>query len=224
MILQEVSYDCSHPLFHQIQSFPLIKQPDPITCGPVSALMILKRYGINVNLDEVQDNTKTEWFVYNEQPIGMTSPDYISRTLSQYGVSSKMRTGSLNLLKHHVSKNKPVIVLLRNGEKNWHYVVVIGFNELKVTIADPIGGRKRDMITEDFVGAWEFKTDMYGDSVALKCPICKGSGRWIEKFGPLGICEICSGSGRQPDYVGVLLRAADIYPFTMIVPEIGALE
>jgi hypothetical protein len=60
--------------------------------------MVLKRYGFDVELSQVKEKTKTEWLVYKEQPIGMTSPDYISRTLGQFGVKSNMKSGSMKLL------------------------------------------------------------------------------------------------------------------------------
>jgi ABC-type bacteriocin/lantibiotic exporter with double-glycine peptidase domain len=186
--------------------------------------MVLNRYGFDVELNQVKEKTKTEWLVYKEQSIGMTSPDYISRTLGEFGVKSRMKSGSMKLLKHYVSENKPVIVLLRSSGTTWHYVVVIGYNEFMVTVADPSLGRKREMLNKDFIGAWSFSTDMNGKSVFAKCRSCQGTGRWIENFGPLGICEICSGTGNQPDYGSVLLRTADIYPFTMIVPKIGVRE
>jgi hypothetical protein len=38
-------------------------------------------------------------------------------------------------------------------------------------------------------------------------------------LGPFNNCEFCSGTGRKPDIVGGLVKAVDVRPFTMIVPD-----
>ncbi len=212
------NYD--HPTSFEIKHFLAILQPDHITCGPTSALMVLKNYHKNVDLKQVERESKTEWIKYKDITIGMTSPDYLPRALSKFGVNASLVWGDLDRLKHYVSKSKPVILLLRSGEYTWHYVVAVGYDENNILIADPGAGVKWDISNENLLGAWSFKTDMQGEEQVRKCGFCSGTGKWANSnIGPLGICEFCNGTGMQIDYINIALRSADVYPFTMIVPD-----
>jgi len=210
--------------------FVFIEQPDQITCGPTSATMLLKSYGIDASLEDVKNKTKTEWFKYDGNSIGMTSPEYIPIALKSYGLSARKTRGSLRKVKSLVSQGKPVIVLLRSGLKTWHYVAVIGYDRMPtpdpdeyielVVVADPGYGARRQMTAEVFMGSWDFSTNMKGKSMEQKCGVCKGTGKWTESnFGPLSSCEMCSGTGVGTDVLVELLRAAEVYPQTMIVPS-----
>lgn len=170
-------------------NFPLVEQPDQITCGPTSALMLLKYYGDDkVTLDEVKSHSKTHWFDYGEQPIGMTAPDVLANALKKLGLPCKMMEGDENKLRHFVSEGRPTIVLVRSGEYTWHYVVVIGYDENGFTVADPGWGQAYYMKMDAFHGSWSFKTDMAGKIATDKI------------------------------VVGVL-SLAEVNPFTMIVPN-----
>lgn len=219
MITLSTSNSYTFPERYQIADFPLCRQPDNITCGPTSTLMVLKYYKKDVTRQVVETETKTEWFTYNGQRIGMTAPDYVARALKRLGVPARMELGNLEKLKFYVSANKPVIVLLRSGQYTWHYVVVVGYDESKITIADPGGGIRWNMTNEHFIGSWKFITDMSGEDTLGDCPVCGGSGKWFGvDLGPITICDICSGTGKQPDYLSAALAAAEVRPLTMIVP------
>jgi hypothetical protein len=214
-------WDCyEYPESYEIGGFEYIAQPDGITCGPTSALMVLKRYGHNPTLDEVKSHTKTKWFSYNGKDIGMTSPDYVAIALRHYGVHAKLKRGDMTMLKHYISSDKPCIVLLRSSSVTWHYVVVIGYDDSKIVLADPGGGVRWEIPVDHFKMAWSFTGDMEGNLTTLACPICKGSGKWNSfDLGLLSICDICGGSGRQPDYLTGILKLADVYSYTIIVPS-----
>jgi len=211
-----------HPIVYEIADFPVIKQPDQITCGPTSALMVLSYYQKTVTMDEIKVLTKTEWVDVKGKPLGMTSPDYIARALRNYNLSVKMRVGNLEMVKHYVSQNKPVIVLVRSDKVLWHYMVVIGYTEDKVILADPGFGVRYEMTVSDFVNSWGFSTDMYGNSVHTRCPFCTDGKIFAAKLdlGPLNICDFCNATGKQPDYLCFLLRAAGVYPNTLILASI----
>lgn len=220
LISQTLFNDSSHPESCQIDSFPLIDQPDEITCGPTSALMVLKFYGKNVTLKQVESETKTEWFEFEDNHVGMTAPEFIPKAMTIFGVKSYRRSGNIDKVKRYISQGKPVIVLVRSSRTTWHYVVVIGYDKDSVTIADPGGGIRWSLPTGDFIGAWQFTTDMQGMSVIKPCKACHGTGRWLSvQYGPLGVCEFCNGTGKETDFPAVALRYSDIYPMTMIVPQ-----
>lgn len=157
------NFPFNHPPSYEVDGFEYIEQPDNITCGPTSTLMLLKRYGKDYTLDEVKDSTKTQWLTYNDQPIGMTSPEYLPIAMTKMGLPSLMLRGDLKRLKYYISQRRPVIVLLRSGELTWHYVVVIGYTEDVIVVADPGWGQRVEMPVENFLGSWSFKTDMRGN-------------------------------------------------------------
>ena len=215
-----MSNQYSHPETHQIEFKTLLEQPDGITCGPTSATMVLNRYGKDTKLDDVKAKTRTEWFKYGRQPIGMTSPEMLPIAMKEFGVPAKMKRGSIKELKHYVSTNRPVIVLVRSGQTTWHYVVVVGYTKDDFTIADPGDGKIDKIKLEHFKSAWDFTSDMGGNSTVAKCGFCKGTGKVANiDAGPLTTCPLCEGKGTSPDILSNLLHVAEVYPKTMIVPE-----
>lgn len=209
-----------YPEKYEIQGFHYAKQPDSITCGPTSGIMLLDRYNKFTSIDNVKSHAKTQWFIHNGKPIGMTSPELLNKAINQLGVNSSLKNEDLDYLKYCISLDKPVIVLLRSGKLTWHYVLVIGYSENTIIIADPSGGNRSEMTTKNFMGSWKFSTDMEGNSIYSTCSTCSGTGRWGPvRLGPLSVCDVCGGSGYQPDFIGLLLKSADIYPMTSIVPN-----
>lgn len=177
-----------HPESYEITGFKHLKQPDGITCGPTSVTMVLQRYGKSVTITEVKEKTKTQWLEHEGKSIGMTSPEYMSIALSHFGVSARKRRGYVNRLKHYVSQDRPCIALLRSGEYTWHYVVVVGYDEKYIHVADPGSGRREKMKLQHFEASWKFEANMHGQLL---------------------------GS----DWLNSVLRAAEVYPYTMIVPK-----
>lgn len=125
--------------------------------------MVLKVYGKDVTLDTVKKITKTVWFQYNQEDVGMTTPDYLVLAMNHYGVESKMMQGNIHLLKYQISHNKPCIVLVRSGEQTWHYFVVIGYDPEYLYIADPGDGNIRPMATKIFLECWNWTADTNGE-------------------------------------------------------------
>lgn len=150
---------------HVIIDFPVLQQPDNISCGPTSALMVLKHYKIDVTLDEVKAHSKTKWFEIQGKIYGMTAPDYLKYSLNQFGIKSKLTRGNLKYLKIQLFKNKPTIILLRSGNKFWHYVVAIGYNQKEIIIADPADAKIKFIKNNDFLSAWKFDGDLEGNEL-----------------------------------------------------------
>lgn len=210
----------AHPDAYEIKGFEFIPQPDDITCGPTSTLMVLRRYHKNPKFEEVERQTKTKWINYKGTPIGMTSPDFIAVALKRFGVQARMEHATLDRLKHYIFARRPCVALLRSGRTTWHYVAVIGYTEKEIITADPGDGRRNVMPIEHFLGAWKFVTDMDGYPMGKPCPLCGGKGRYFGlHWGPLTVCELCEGSGTQPDYLVEVLRVAEVHPMTITVPK-----
>ena len=93
-------------------------------------------------------------------------------------------------VKLYVSENRPPICLIRSSNITWHYVIVVGYNDEDETISlvDPAEGAITMMSQHAFVEAWSFNRDMFGRKI------------------------------KPPDFIGGLLRLADVSNYTLIVP------
>ena len=155
-------FERTHLDEHSIPFNIQIVQPDHITCGPVTAQMLIHYYGnTKVTLDEIKSLTKTVWFSYEGQDFGMTSPNYISVALNRFGIDNRIRRGNLDVIKHYLCKNKPCIVLVRSGEFTWHYLVIIGFDKDFVYICDT-NGTSYSQSNKIFIKSWNWETDTQG--------------------------------------------------------------
>lgn len=190
MIIRSLQ-DFSYPPEHSIPDFPLLAQPDQITCGPTCVAMLLMKYNKAVSLDDVKKETKTEILRWEGQPIGGTTPEYIEVALVHFGVEADLKGATLDRLKYYVSQDRPCIVLVRSGELTWHYVVVVGYDEKNLEIADPAGGQRYKITTQQFMGAWRFETDMDGNEM----------------------------TGEMADLLLFLMRTSEARSQTLIVPK-----
>jgi hypothetical protein len=154
--------DKKHPAQYEISFKTLTRQPDDITCGPASTVMVLNHYGKDISIDEVKKITKTVWYSRNGVDFGMTAPQLIREALDYFGFFSKLNYGGLDTLKHFVSLGKPCIVLIRSDEYTWHYIVVTGFSDGKINFANPTQGQMESVSEETFVRAWRWTGDLSG--------------------------------------------------------------
>lgn len=193
--------------------FPLIEQPDDITCGPTSGAMILQHHGKDVTVDQVAEVARTKWFTWNGENIGMTAPDMLAASVKHYGVPCKVMRCRMDNLKHFISTGRYPAVLVRSGNYTWHFVVAIGYDEGKVFVADPSYGGRRDMPNDSFEKSWSFTHDMNGNPCGLTCPVCRGTDRNFQVFP----CRFCNRGRIDP--VRGLLHSAEVYDHTVVVPD-----
>ena len=138
---------------HFISNFSSFKmQSDDISCGPACVSMVLDYYSVFHVYDEIRRETKTEWFVYKNEKYGMTIPKNIVSTLKKHHIPCSVFRGNLQLLEDNISRNKPVICLVRSGRYTWHYVVVIGFSPNNIYIGNPSNGLFTVYLTENKSG------------------------------------------------------------------------
>lgn len=148
---------------HFISNFSAFKmQKDDISCGPSCASMVLDYYGKFHLYEEIRQEMKTEWFSFNGVKYGLTVPNYMSSTLVKHDVLCNTMRGNLKVLENFVSRNKPVICLVRSGRYTWHYVVVIGYSKNNVYIANPASGLLECINKKIFYESWSFYGDLSG--------------------------------------------------------------
>lgn len=201
-----------YPSTYQLKDFTkLQKQPDEFTCGPSCASMVLSFYGTDKSCEELQPFVLSKTIIAGNK-IGFSLPKSVSKGLSHFGIKNKVLRGNISELKYSISNNKPVITLLRSATDLWHYVVVIGYTQNDICIADPHDGMKQWILLENFENSWAFKKDMDGEPVGTLCWLCKGYKYFL--YFP---CDMCFGTGYIDTY-RTAIRSAGIYSNTMIVP------
>jgi ABC-type bacteriocin/lantibiotic exporter with double-glycine peptidase domain len=163
LIFFNITNKYNFPNSYKISFLDLLQQPDDITCGPTSTAMILRHYGIFADIDKVKKITKTVWYTHDGRDFGMTSPELIHICLKKFGLNAKMKCGNINELKYILSKNNPVIVLVRSGEWNWHYVVVVGYDKDMIFFANPSSGELEGLSVHEFKLAWDWRGDLKGN-------------------------------------------------------------
>lgn len=142
----------------------LLKQPDDITCGPTSVAMVLRYYGKKSDIESIKKITKTVWYSVSGRDFGMTSPQLISVALKKNNLNAVVRQGSIKKLKFLLADDVPVIVLVRSGEWNWHYIVVIGYDKDMIFYANPSNSEVEGLSVQEFSSAWSWNSDLRGNS------------------------------------------------------------
>lgn len=199
-----------------INDFIILEQPDDISCGPTCASMLLRYAGQDVSIEEMKVAARTKWFNYRGKEFGMTTPECLATALTKYGIKSSVKETNLSALKYYVSQGRLPIVLVRSDKSKWHYVVVFGYTETEIHIADP-AGQIIVIPIEQFMRAWSFQTDIYGCCVLSKCPSCNGKGRKLNL--PFDQCTACGGTGKQDNWLPMFLKLFNAHPYTLIVPN-----
>lgn len=209
----------NYPSKHEIKDFTMYDQPDGVSCGPTSAMMVLKHYGHKRTLDEIRKIARTDWYMKSGIEIGGTTPEYMVKALENFGVPAKLVVSDMNELRWYVSQNRSPIALVRSGKKTWHFVVVIGYTKDSIITADPSGAKREVLSNSVFEGAWKFESDLYGRDMTTKCPICGGDGTFSKWLGPLGKCDVCAGTGKLPDWWWLLIELGEAKGYMLIVPD-----
>lgn len=104
-------------------------------CGPTSAEMVLHYYGKWVTQRDIWDKGGIDTI-----HIG-TFPNELDQALDRLGVPVHTYGGkNYAALEQYIGEDKPCIILLQQGLKAYHWVVVVGYdNRDRFLIADPNG-------------------------------------------------------------------------------------
>lgn len=161
--LKKIIYD--YPESHAISGVLPLKQPDNITCGPTSMAMVLNFYGQKASIEEVKNIAHTHWFFLKGKSVGMTAPDLLAKSGAYFGVNFNVEFGTADSLKQTISRNIPVILLVRSGEKIWHYIVITGYGPDYFLVNDPGCGWNLKVSEQVIMDSWAFDADLSGDRI-----------------------------------------------------------
>jgi predicted double-glycine peptidase len=230
----------------RLENFPLIEQPDDISCGAASAAMVLKYYSIDAGIGPIKTDAGTRWLEFGKARVGMTLPQGIKMALQKRGVDAEIYRVSLDNLMQAVRDRRPAIVLVRSSATTWHWFVIIGYRHdgADYFVSDP-AGQQYWLPANVLEPAMTFSHDSSGrpcgdrrcescggngQMTNLDCPICDGG--WIKK-GPFKTkcpsgcnggritaqCRVCNGSGNSPDFYRKAVESAGISGHTVIIPH-----
>ena len=179
-----------------LSNFPLLTQPDDISCGPTCAAMVLQWYGINAGIQRCKTKAGTRWFQLGGYKVGMTLPSGVSDCLNAFGVPASVVRGSVNDVKRYIDQGRPPILLVRSSVKTWHWVTAIAYYDdgARIKLSDP-SGQQWVINNGALNGAWTFSTDMSGNATGgRRCDPCGGSGKLASAR---VTCANCAGTGKM---------------------------
>jgi hypothetical protein len=179
-----------------LDNFPTMTQPDDISCGPTSAAMVLKWYGIQAGIERCKTKSGTRWFEAGNTKVGMTLPSGVADCLNSFGLPSRVVSGSIDSIMQYIDQKRPPILLVRSGVKTWHWLVAIGYSEggAKIKLSDP-SGRQWTINRGTLDAAWIFSADLEGSPTGgRRCDPCAGSGKLVSARIP---CTNCAGTGKM---------------------------
>ncbi len=205
-----------------LSGFPVMKQPDAISCGPTCCSMLLSYYGVAVGVSKLKEIAGTRLFKMGDDEVGFTWPSKVQKSLSTYGLANTLKKeAQLADVVQAVEENRPPIILVRSSRKTWHYTVVIGHRHARLfKLADPLGYTYW-LSARTLENAWAFQGDLRGNPITgNSCKLCAGHG----KVGFLK-CLVCGGDGELPDmYRGIVQSnlIERVKANTMIAPDQAA--
>ena len=207
-----------------LPNFPVMRQPDAISCGPTCCSMLLKYYGVLVGVPQLKEIAGTRLFKMGDDEVGFTWPSKVQKALTQFGLANTLKKqAGLDDVVKAVEDNRPPIVLVRSSRKTWHYTVVIGHRRSQLfKMADPLGYTYW-LPARTLENAWSFDGDLRGNPLLGKeCKVCAGNGK-VGFFK----CLVCGGDGHLPDMYRQVVQMnliERVKANTMISPNQAALS
>ena len=125
---------------------PYVAQSEAL-CGGAAAAMVLRYWG--------ERGVGAEDFtaLLNPRHDGIETRVLVDALVTR-GWRALALTGTIGSVTHHVSRKRPMILLIRVAPGRFHYVVVIGITDVGVVYHDPAGRPFQTMAIAEFDGAW----------------------------------------------------------------------
>jgi tetratricopeptide (TPR) repeat protein len=160
---------------HQL-SVPFIAQKANY-CGPAALAMVAQYYGHHVTQDEIAQA------IYLPEIRGTLTPD-LANYARRHGLWTRQYQGSISDLHQKINAGVPMIVLGKLGA-NWHYFIVLGFDDFARTVTVHSDTRSHLTLTRDQFDRW---WNAAGRWTLLVCP--PGRIEWVmsaEEHNDLGV-------------------------------------
>jgi len=105
---------------------PFVKQ-DKNACGAASIAMVMQYWQQQVGQPAAADAREIQRALYSYEGHGIYAAE-LERYLKQHGFQTFAFQGAWEDLREHLEKGRPLIVVLKTGRDDLHYVVVTGLD------------------------------------------------------------------------------------------------
>ena len=127
---------------------PAFKQKSASTCAAACLFMVARYWGSTKTIKEI------------DHELGSPPRDgYTLGQLQQWarlnGFHAFVFSGSLEDIRHHTQKRRPLIVSLEKGKQRHSLVVKFVTSTGDIAVMDPAKGGKRTLKRDDFQSRWE---------------------------------------------------------------------
>jgi len=119
----------------------------PDLCGGAAVAMVLRYWG-----DAQADVQQFAPLV--DRKAGGIAETALVAAVRERGWQAAAFTGSVDSLRDHLEHGRPIIVLLHDRGRRYHYVVVTAVDGVGVTVHDPSWGPSRLIRSDEFERRW----------------------------------------------------------------------
>ncbi len=125
-------------------------------CGAASLAMVMQYWQRQKGQPETADALEIQRALYSSRARGIYASD-LERYLRQHGFRTFAVRGEWEDLKHHLERGRPLIVALKAGRGDLHYVVVTGLDWQQELVLkhDPAGRKLLKQHRADFEREWK---------------------------------------------------------------------
>jgi ABC-type bacteriocin/lantibiotic exporter with double-glycine peptidase domain len=125
-------------------------------CGAASIAMVVRYWQRQQGRPETANALEIQRELYSPRARGIYASD-LERYLRQHGFREFVVKGEWQDLKHHLEKGRPLIVALKTGHDDLHYVVVTGLDWRQDIVLkhDPAGRKLLKQRRADFETEWK---------------------------------------------------------------------
>jgi hypothetical protein len=120
----------------------------PDLCGGAAAAMVFRYWG-----DAQADVQQFAPLV--DRKAGGIAQTALVAAVRERGWQAAAFTGSVDALRDHLEHRRPIIVLLHDRGRRYHYVVVTAVDSAGVTVHDPSRGPSRLIRSDEFERRWK---------------------------------------------------------------------
>ena len=126
---------------------PYVKQTKAL-CGGAAAAMVFRYWG-----DGQAD--QNQFAPLLDSTASGIATDVLAQAIEDRGWRVVRFVGSVESVHDLLRDRRPVIVLLREGQGRFHYVVVVGTTDDHIVVHDPARGPSRRLTVQAFVKRWQ---------------------------------------------------------------------
>jgi hypothetical protein len=119
----------------------------PSLCGGAAAAMVFRYWG------ERHANVEPFAALVDERAGGIATDRLVSAIREQHWEATPF-TGTMSALHDQLAAKHPVILLIEDRPRTYHYIVAIGLDASGIIVHDPAWGPSRHLAEDAFLHAW----------------------------------------------------------------------